>query len=133
MPIPGIASGRNRYCGPGAIALLTNLSTHDAAQKLRDVTGRTAIRYVEWEPMHEVLSAYHTLGNRQFASGRMNLSAWMDYAEAGIHLVIVTGHWLVADTAKGLVADNHTKLPIPISCYKKRRKIVRSWCEVESL
>src|SRR3954462_5037444 len=38
------AIGKNRYCGPGALAIVTGVATDETAKAIREVSGKRAVK-----------------------------------------------------------------------------------------
>ena len=126
------AIGPNRYCGPGALAILTGLDTGDTARVLREVTGKRAICGVWWPAM---LAASARLGLRltpRFVAGDRRPQTLEQFAagctRGAVYLVLVTGHYTVL--ADGEACDNCTIYPTALARYRKRRARVRRAWEV---
>ena len=128
------AIGRNRWCGPGALAILTGLPTDETAGLLRQVSGRTAIKRIRRRYMLAVLDrlGYAAEELARTWNGRgPALEKWAATAPPGVYLVIVTGHYVVVDATAGEVADNHSIYPLPLGRFPRRRKLVRAVWRVE--
>ena len=128
------AIGKNRYCGPAALSIITGLSTDECAKVLREVSGRRAIYGIG---SHYMIQAMQRLGVdhvRRDADtscdpscigiGR-TLAVWMTAAPVSRYLLVITGHYVVCDTQSGMVCDNGTVYPLAIDRYRKARKHVR--------
>lgn len=132
------AIGRNRFCGPGALAIVVGISTDDASRTLRDVTGRRSIHGVEPDSL---VRAFRRHGMRlrpiPVADG-WSLIRWAradDIIRHGRYVVMTTGHYCVVRIdGDGLaieVSDNKTVYPVRIEAYRGRRKHVRAVWKVD--
>lgn len=122
------AVGRNRYCGPGALAILLGLDTDEAAARLRAVTGRRAIRRIGWFAMVLVINQRDA---RAVPCGVAPGATLRSFADAlvfdGVYLVNITGHFVVLRKGDGRidVADNHTIYPMPLAKFRRLRSRVK--------
>lgn len=137
------AIGPNRYCGPGALAILTGMDTGETARLLRVVTGRSRICGVRATAMLRVLEAQGIYARPiplvQEGSGivvhRPTLRVFAHWLterrnERGIYLVIVTNHYVILDTREyfPMVSDNMTIYPVRMDAFKRARKhVVNAW------
>jgi hypothetical protein len=130
---PAIGGARgNRYCGPGALAILTGVGTGDAAAAIRQVTGKPAVRGCHHA---DLVQAGWNLGLRlsrqpsPTATG--TLRAWAVRQEPGRYLVNVTGHYVVVRVnllREVEVADNLTIYPLPLAQFKRAgQRVKRAW------
>lgn len=94
--------GRNRYCGPAAIAALTGLTTDDSAFLLRAVTGRRRIQSIK--PLEILSVLFHlnfSVDRFQLFPGDRDgpdLGEWLDWFPApatGVSLIATTRHFQV--------------------------------------
>lgn len=126
------AIGSNRYCGPGALAILSGLSTGETAKLLRELTGRRAIMRIGHDAL---LVALGRLGIPALdvvryvkIEPRPPLWNWALTAARGTYLVSVTGHFVVVekkDNGVIEVTDNLTIYPITLAKFWGRQKRVR--------
>ena len=131
------AIGRNRYCGPGALAIVTGHSTDDAAKLLRHLTGRRAIYGVG---PHWMMPALRALGFAVAESWapregrRVRLADFVmgHVPSTGTWLLRCAGHYMVlelpGDGSTGWLADNNTVHPMPWPDYRKlSRHVKEAW------
>jgi hypothetical protein len=123
------AIGGNRWCGPGALAILTGKDTDETARLLREVSGKRAIFGIQQRYMLDVL---HREGLRALEIGQLAQTGpfrkFKGEACPGTYLVIITGHYVVIDTATMEVCDNMTVYPVPLAKYRRANKRVkRAW------
>src|SRR5690242_4309825 len=91
------ALGKNRYCGPGALAMLFGCSTDEAAAVLREVSGKTYIKGIEPAAM---LRAVERFGGQAHPEPIVKPRAVREWARgccAGKWLVQVTKHYVAVD------------------------------------
>lgn len=128
---PVIATGGNRYCGPGAISLLTGISTGAAALWLRVVSGQKAIMRVAPCYMVSVLMHAGTVTPQPKPLREMrwpvSLSTFVAGLPDGRYLIHVTGHY-VAATVNGTerrIADNRSVYAYTPDTFKRGGMRVR--------
>lgn len=130
---PAIGGSRgNRYCGPGALAILTGLDTQATAAAIRKASGKPAVRAVHHV---DLVTAGIALGLR-LARQHMDdstgtLRAWAARQEPGRYLVNVTGHYVVVRVnllREVEVADNQSVYPLPLARFKRAgQRVKRAW------
>lgn len=127
------AIGPNRYCGPGAYAILTGLDTGIAAAHLRDLTGKRAIIGTPaWALTKALTERGLSVVEKTQPLGRgAPLSRWSETVSPGVYLVNVTKHWVVVDLHAGEAADNNSVYPRPLDKFGRRRKRVQRWWRIE--
>jgi hypothetical protein len=106
--------GTNRYCGPAAIALLTGVTTDDAARVARRVSGR---RYIKGMHNRDMVASLRCFYGQVFS-------------------VNVTGHYvvLVVSAARRVkVGDNKSKSFGPLRGFSGNRKRVKIAWKVTDL
>lgn len=125
------ALGKNRYCGPGALAILFGCSTDEGARLLREVTGRTYIKSANPDAMIQVI---HRLGGQAepalLTRKRLPLREWAKGCAGGRWLVQVTCHYVVVDAAGDtvLVADNQSVTERTVAEFRRGGKhVVAAW------
>ena len=112
--------GRNRWCGPGAISILTGCSTDDASRLIRTVSGKRSTTRMSVSDMITVLEAfgfslYRDEDYRHLdASKRPTLNQWFNrkqvkpwqtfLVDAGHHFQIVQGDLYTDNIVKDLIA-----------------------------
>lgn len=125
--------GSNRYCGPGALATLTDRDTGETAKLLREISGKRAIisvteRYFYWAlvrlglaPVPMAVEAFETRSLERVAA----------QLPVGRYAVLVTGHYCAVEVHEDGtidVCDNMTVYPLPMTKYRRRRKrVVKLW------
>ncbi len=117
------AIGSNRWCGPGALAILTGKTTDETARLLRDVSGKRAIMRIADRHM---LVAMSKLGLRWDIQGPQR-GTLRNFTGSGpaIYLIVITGHYVVVDTSTMEVCDNRTVYPVPLAKYSQANKHVK--------
>lgn len=129
------AIGSNRYCGPGALAILTGHDTRATAAKLRELTGKRAILDTPHQAMVDALTSWgfevaelFDFRETQPKLHRPTLARLAPTLGAGLFLIVITDHYVVLDTAALEVCDNLTIYPLPLARYRKRRaRVARVW------
>jgi hypothetical protein len=125
------AKGRhNNYCGPAALSIITGMDTASAAERLRAITGRHAIRGIY---THELVSAldkegYRVLRYRVQPEGVHTLARWLRLSRWRrrpdvYYLLVVARHFIVLKGRK--LADNHNPTGVFLRQYRHRRVRVR--------
>lgn len=130
----GPAIGRNRYCGPGAFAILTGSTTDDGAAMIRRVNGKRAVFGTSPEDLTLALCYAGWLAFPQEIPRRQSLERLAPdfFGNGAAYLVEITGHWCVVQGNQ--VCDNHTIYPLAIYRYRQRGKHVkRAWRVVRDL
>lgn len=131
------AVGRNRYCGPGALAILLGIDTDNAAARLRAITGQRAIYGAHTVDMVQALrgakegvtvEGVAAAGLVIGSTRKPTLAQLAACLDPGVYLVNITGHFVVLrKTADGVdVADNHTVYPMPLAKFRRLRSRVKS-------
>jgi hypothetical protein len=128
-PVIKAKTGHNRYCGPGALSIITGIDTAQAAAALREVSGRKAIKGAHEVHMRRVLTK---LGYRvqtvTFPEGT-TLAAWLKanpLSQRGtkVYLITVAHHYVTVQGRRG--GCNLTGGPVALKDMKKRRGVVAS-------
>lgn len=131
------AVGRNRYCGPAALAILVGCDTDEAARQLRDITGQRAIYGVRPRDLKAALARHGLRASPTFiADPAPTLRQWVAHLTAsryfhGRFLLRLTGHYVIYDARDGQIADNHTIYPLPVDRYTGLRRRVRTAWRIE--
>lgn len=131
-----IPFGKNRYCGPAALAYLLRTCPDTAAYILRDVTGRRAICGTNSTDMVKALERFG-LGAipraRRYAPGaprpcrktdQRTLAQWLELEKPGPqdeYLVVVTGHWIVVHGNRWFDSRCHLGKPLALCPYLRKR------------
>ena len=120
--------GKNRYCGPFAIAALTGGTTDDASRLVRSFTGRRAIKYMYTDELKEALIRRgKKLKHISFPKGcRPTLSQWIaKHAKPDTsYVVLVTGHYVVVSNNRFACSQNPTLVKLDDAPGKRRRVIM---------
>lgn len=125
--------GDNSYCGPGAISLVTGESTDDIARRVREFSGRKAIKGM-W-PM-EVVKVLHQLGYEakyfSICANKPTLAQWCRARSPELKqtmcIVFITGHFICV---RGIMAaDNEHPTPDFIKKFPYRRCRVKGWITI---
>ena len=134
--------GKNRWCGPGAISLLTGMSTDEASRLARSFTGSTKCTYMHHSTMIKCLEACNLSPNLFDRQGhlpmkkRQTINQWrkafkndLKLKEQGydIFLVSAGGHFQILQG--DFFVDNIVKEPLLFDDMKKGkgRKIRKVW------
>ena len=112
--------GRNRWCGPGAISILTGCSTDDASRLIRTVSGKRSTTGTSARDLGVVLEAfgfglYRDEDYRHLDTiKRPTLKQWIDkkqiepwhtfLVDAGCHFQVVQGDLYTDNIVKDLIA-----------------------------
>lgn len=129
---PAIGGSRgNRFCGPGALAILTGKGTDEAAAAIRAVTGK---RNVFGVMPNDLWKAGQRLGltllEVAIVDCQGSLRAWAARQQPGRYLVTVTNHYVVARvTQDGIeVGDNQSVYPVPLAKFRRAgKRVQRAW------
>ena len=123
-------TGRNRLCGPAAMAAVTGLPTHDCAALLCRVAGRTPIHGVHRTQLVAALAlaGWHGEAVIHPARERPTLAAWLRAHDTAAHpfVLAVRNHYVAV--AGGEIADNGWLFghrPQPVADAPHRRIRVR--------
>lgn len=124
--------GKNRWCGPGAIAILTGVTTDDASRMIRAFTGK---RNCMGTPTHVVRKVLYECGitshlSDEYWSGkRPTLNQWVadGLSRGGTYLVIAGNHFQIL--TDGLFVDNQVKEVTAFEDLKKgkRRRVSHTY------
>jgi hypothetical protein len=128
-PIIQAEKGHNRYCGPAALSAICRIDTAKAAEVLREVTGKRAIKGV-WEG--QMVKALRKLGYRALqlnVPADISLAAWLKanpLRERGtkVYLIAAGHHYITVQGRRGVC--NQTQGVVPLAEIKKRRAKVQS-------
>ncbi len=113
--------GSNRWCGPGAIAILTGVTTDDASRMIRAITGKRSCTGTSTCIIRNVLRKCGIDSNRveHYGGGRKpTLNQWVESGRsqggtflvvAGNHFQIITGDLFVDNQVKELTAFEDLK------------------------
>jgi hypothetical protein len=105
---PHCLAGKNRYCGPAAVAVLTGTDTDEAARRIRQATGLRAVKGTYPNELAKTLAASGLTMTQSTVSGgfriphlsEITLAGWArcearDKTVATTYLVLAGRHWLV--------------------------------------
>lgn len=123
------ALGKNRYCGPGALAMLFGCSTDEAAAVLRDVSGRSSIKRIG---AAEMLRAIERLGARAHPEPIVKPRAVREWARGchGKWLVQVTGHYVAIDATSDEIeiGDNQSVTARTLDEFRRGgKRVTAAW------
>lgn len=124
-----IPFGRNNYCGPCALAYVLRTDPDTAAAKLREVSGKRAIRGTHHKHMLKVLErqdvAYIPVTPYVAKAARYGrLSEWASkHPQDAEFLVVTSWHYVVIH--RGMVYDSYKHLGVPVAKSKWARTFVR--------
>tara|TARA_R100000458_G_C8218551_1_gene203669 strand:+ start:127 stop:969 length:843 start_codon:yes stop_codon:yes gene_type:complete len=117
--------GKNRWCGPGAIAILTGVTTDDASRMIRAITGKRSCTGTPTTVLREVLrqcgieSHPHNYLDTQ---KRPTLNQWVEQgnSQGGTYLVVAGNHFQIL--TGDLFVDNQVKEPTAFEDLKKGKR-----------
>ena len=125
------AIGKNRYCGPGAIAIVTGLPTDEASRLIRAVNGKRSIHGVSPYDLRQAFKRAKVALHDIPIAERMTVSSFidsrLDFMFDGVYVLYVTGHYLVVEIHDGQAwaCDNRTIYPVPFKKYSLRKKRIK--------
>lgn len=128
-PVIKPASGHNGYCGPGALSIICRIDTAQAAQRLREVSGKRAIKFVRDFHMHRVLTKLGYRPQPLTYPEPITLAGWLkanplSKRGANVYLITAGHHYVTIQGRRG--GCNQTGGPVALKDIKKRRAIVTS-------
>ena len=131
-------TGKNRWCGPAALSILTGMTTDDASRLVRSITLKSKCTGMHW---NEMLVALMQCGfqcvrrpHRYKGNNRITLSRWVKENKSNLSLQRTGGYktYLISagyhfQIIQGpMYVDNHVKEPVFFDEIKKgKRRIVR--------
>ena len=129
--------GRNTYCGPGAMSIVTGETTDDCTTICRQLTGRRQIQSMTPHEITATLIAMghdarwqHTEYNENWQ--RPTLARWLGKRNPEqrrvMTIVFITGHFIVVGGQ--LTCDNKDPKPRHVKQSPYRRCRVKGWIEV---
>lgn len=125
-------TGRNRYCGPGAISTITGLNSDHAARAIRRLSGQRAVKAAPWWALQKALQEFgYDLTAPDTSMKGETFKHWLDHTmlrSDRVYLVFLTRHFVVVQGDQ--FNDNHTKVPVHVSIAPHQRRKVNSVCEV---
>jgi len=129
-------TGRNHFCGPSALSILTGLDTGRCAALLRRVGGRARIKGAYHSEMRTALRelGIETMTSHWPIGGKPTLVQWSRNTRAtrgdGTFLITVGNHYAVVQGRR--FACGWTKKPIPLGqAPKRRRRVTAVWSLVK--
>lgn len=137
MPLPLSASlrGRNKFCGPAALAAILNCTTDEAAAQIRRVSGQRAVKGAY---TFHVLDAIERLGGRCMtlpvrATLGDDRRLWQMAPKRPLTLAVVKmpgggGHFVLV--RKGKVLDSWTRKWVKVTEYVHRNTVVTEMTEI---
>lgn len=119
--------GHNRYCGPGALSILTGIDTAQAARLLRHISQR---KYIKGTSNWVMLRALNALGystQSVYLRPNVTLAQWLrESRNTGAYLVNITDHYCVITDR--MYVDNVTGQGVALSRAPHRRaRVVHAW------
>lgn len=142
-PGRGWGSGRVKWCGPTALAIITGRTLIFCQRALAKQRGIDQ-RYLKGVTNRQMRRALNAMGfemvgviierNPPSASGRRYMPTLRQYIEEqqttaqfrSVMLINVTNHYVVAQ--RGLICDNNRIDPIPVDRHPaSRKRIERAW------
>jgi len=109
--------GRNRYCGPAAIAALTGCTTDEAAVVIRSVSRQESVKGVHTHHLMQALALFgvrYSHRETYCPASRLTLAQWLKKTDrprgkvflvvAGNHFQIVTGRQYTCGRLRAMVS-----------------------------
>lgn len=131
----GRVIGRNKFCGPAALSLMTAKPTHVVARELRQagIINRTSVRGMSQSEMLTSMcfyGVYHALTFRPFPEVRTVRSVIDEIAidfDMRFYLLQLEDHWLIY--CSNFFVDNNTRCWVDIRGIGKLldRRLVAAW------
>lgn len=117
--------GYNTYCGPAALATLLNITTDEAARRIRSYSGQSVVRGSSTSSLCDVLSkaGWQIVKMPPFARTTKVLAREGLAYSAGVYLLVETGHFRVLRRRAGgewTYVDNSCKTESPYRGNAKR-------------
>ena len=137
-------SGKNRYCGPTAMATILGITTDDAATLIRQQSGQRAARGVHQRHLVSALiAAGCEVSEHQAAYARKDLptvAAWLA-AQGGMHsglprnqhIILVHGNHFGTILGDRYLCSLTKGMSVRLKDIPKRRARVSSWLIVRAL
>lgn len=135
--------GKNRWCGPSAISLLTSITTDEAADFIRNQRGRRSNRVMGTWP-HECIKVLKRIGYKVKHHTFEESMTWREFWEDGRSVYPKRGNPYDLRSVRGMLqtsdhfvavwdwnwADNKNPRPMHPDEYKARRSRVRGLIEL---
>lgn len=117
-------TGRNKFCGPAAIAAVLNTTSDEGARLIREANNITAVKGLYVKNLTKALDSVnvqHTV-KRFSKPNRPTVSQWLASSYHGQTVILfVTGHFITLSGDSWI--DNNTKKPQPLSTISKRTRV----------
>lgn len=125
--------GRNRHCGPAALAALDGCDLEQATAVLRRVKGGGPVHGVHY---CQLQTAFWIMGRHLVDVPRVRgtIASWARSAVPGRYLVGTSRHWVAVAVVNGSevwVCDNGSKYPVRLETFRRRLGRVRMVGRVE--
>jgi hypothetical protein len=133
-PVIRPKNGHNKYCGPGALSIITRIDTAQAAALLRKVSGKPSIKGAHDADMKTALREKGYRATQLIVAGEPTLAQWLKrntVAMRGTKVFLITAgnHYVVVQGRSG--GCNQTGGPGPLAKMKMRRGRVTSVVQVD--
>jgi signal recognition particle subunit SEC65 len=129
-PVIHAKTGHNRYCGPGALSAICGIDTAQAAQVLREVTRKKAIKGVHEAQMQRALQKLgYRVQHLNVPDPAPTLAGWLkanpvSKRGTNVYLIAAAHHFMTIQGRRGVC--NQTKVPVPLKKLKYRRGFMQS-------
>lgn len=129
-PLLTNAFGENRYCGPAAIASVTDLKTQATAKAIREVSGRS---FVCGTQHRDMIAALKLLGapNRELVERnkhgykKVTLRQTLEDLSRGIYIIASGHHYFTVDKQDNAIFVVDTMNRVPQEWGKHNAKFIR--------
>lgn len=137
-PILHAVTGKNRYCGPTAVATVLGITTDHAAQLMRSYSGSRAIRGAS---IGELCGALRGVGCKlsgsgvQFALGeRPTVAAWLKTFEVprNQHVIVIHGEHYGTILNRHYLCSLTKRERVSLADIPMRRARVQGWITVDT-
>jgi len=130
---PHCIAGKNRYCGPAVVAVLTGTDTDEAARRIRQATGLSAVKGTYANEIAKTLHAsgltmtrLRVPGVSCIAKASITLAGWArcearDKTAATTYLVAAGNHWLVTRGRKYFCGQVRQWVPLTQAPHRRAR------------
>jgi len=120
----------NSYCGPFALAYVCGITTDEAAERIRAISGQRIVRGVFSRVLVEALRRHSTV-TAEVKHPHKRLRTWakvrQQWRDAETWVVNVTGHYVIY--RDGVVYDNNNPKGIPLDASNSANSRVKfAWC-----
>lgn len=129
-------TGKNRFCGPTAIATILGITTDDASRAVRQITGKTQTTGVSHTAMYETLVRLGCRVRCFVADGRPTANQWAKvnrdlYRDK--HVILSHGHHYGTFLGNRFICSLSGRQTVPTSAIPKARGRVVAYFVVDSL